>query len=212
VAPRARVTEGQLSWLLIFERPAAWEGAWAPLKDLHPMSDLGRLAELLRQKNDIDGAIAAIIGRPALIGHVGEFIAASVFGISLHLAATNVGCDGRFHAGSLAGRSVNVKWYGKHEGLLDLSLKSPPDFYLVLAGPRSGAVSSRGGTRPWLIRHVFLFEAKALHQALAARGVKLGTATSVAATLWQAAEVYPTARNATLRTTTAQREARALFQ
>jgi len=86
------------------------------------MPDLEELAHLLRQKNDVDGAIARLVGRPALIGHVGEFIAAHVFRIKLHGSATNTGSDGHFVSGELAGRSVNVKWYGKHEGIFDIAL------------------------------------------------------------------------------------------
>lgn len=176
------------------------------------MTSLDELAALVRQKNAVDGAIAALVGRPALIGHVGEFIAACVFGIDLHHAASKTGSDGHFNSGQLVGRSVNVKWYGKHEGLLDLALKATPHFYLVLTGPKSGAVSSRGGTRPWLIHYAFLFEAQALHRSLEARGVKLGAATSVVASLWDAAELYPTQSCRTLQLSAAQRDALALFR
>ena len=45
--------------------------------------------------------------------------------------------------------SVNVKWYLKREGVLDTTESAILDYYLVLAGPPSGAVSSKGTTRPW---------------------------------------------------------------
>ncbi len=175
------------------------------------MKDLGELARIIHQKNQVEDAIAKQIGRPALNGHVGEYIAARIFEIALHESAARAGSDGHFAAGSLSGRSVNVKWYGKHEGLLDISLKSTPEFYLVLTGPKAAASGSRGGTRPWLIRYVFLFEAAALHRSLAARGVKLGTAASVTAATWSAAEVYPAANAQLLPLRADQREALALF-
>ncbi len=71
-----------------------------------------RLAALIGTKNAADAAIAEMIGRPCQIGHVGEWIAAQVFDIELHPSAAVEASDGVFRAGSLAGRSVNVKWYG----------------------------------------------------------------------------------------------------
>jgi hypothetical protein len=41
---------------------------------------LERLAELVREKNEADLAIAQLIGRPCERGSIGEFVAASVFG------------------------------------------------------------------------------------------------------------------------------------
>ena len=41
------------------------------------MEPLQQLAELIRQRNRIDDAIADIIGRPAEKGHISEYIAAS---------------------------------------------------------------------------------------------------------------------------------------
>jgi hypothetical protein len=36
------------------------------------------------------------------------------------------------------------------------------DYYLVLTGPASAAMSSRGGRRPWCIEAVYLLDAKQL--------------------------------------------------
>jgi hypothetical protein len=58
-----------------------------------------RLAGLLSARNLIDGQIAGIIQRPALPGHIGEFIASLVFGIELASSATQAGHDGRFSDG-----------------------------------------------------------------------------------------------------------------
>lgn len=155
------------------------------------MDDLNRLASLVKQWNKLGAEIAAITQRPAIIGHVGEYIASRVFDLELPVSATTKGWDGRFRTGPLVGRTVNVKWYAKLEGVLDIRQDSLPEFFLVLTGPRSLAASSRGMTRPWLINHVFLFEASLLVQALAERGLKIGVATSVRREYWHAAEVYP---------------------
>lgn len=47
------------------------------------MDDVARLAELLKSRNAIDRDIAALIGRPAQIDHIGKYIAAAVFDITL---------------------------------------------------------------------------------------------------------------------------------
>ena len=152
---------------------------------------LSRLAELLGSRNEIDGEIARLIGRPAERGHIGEFIASHVFGIRLAESATNRAIDGWFDGGPLAGRSVNVKFYGRQEDGLDMSPSGTVDYYLVLTGSRSAAGSSRGASRPLTIEHVFLLEAESLHVELEARGVKLGIATSVRRSVWTTSEIYP---------------------
>ncbi len=126
---------------------------------------------------------------------MGEYIAANVFGIKLEESAAQRAIDGQFMDGPLAGRTVNIKWYGKMEGLLDITPNLLPDYYLVMAGPKSGAVSSRGTTRPWLISAVYLFDARRLVEMLNTRGVKIGVATSVAASMWEEAQIYPIQRN-----------------
>lgn len=148
---------------------------------------LHRLAELIRSRNGIDAEIAAVVGRPALAGHIGEFIAAAVFDIELHPSATHTGSDGVFRSGPLAGRTVNVKLYGYQEGILDVKAADPPAHYLVLTGEIRTAGSSRSGRRPLTIRHVYLFD----HAALIAVGVRPGTAASVRKSLWEAAEIWP---------------------
>ena len=143
------------------------------------MDDLTRVAQLIQTRNQVAKDIASLIGRPAIIGHVGEYIAAKIFYIALEVSATQKSIDGRFVDGLLQGRSVNIKWYAKREGLLDITPASLPDYYLVLAGPKALAASSRGGMRPWLIHSVHLFDAHALVGVLRRRGIKIGTATSV---------------------------------
>jgi hypothetical protein len=60
----------------------------------------------------------------------------------LEQSASQKGIDGRFAGGSLARKTVNIKWYGKMEGLLDVSPGNLPDFYLVMTGPKATASSS----------------------------------------------------------------------
>jgi hypothetical protein len=176
------------------------------------MPEIERLAELLQQRNQIDAGIARLIGRPALPGHVGEYIAASVFGIALHDSASAAASDGLFVDGPLAGKSVQVKLYGKDEGLLDLPREgaASADYTLVLAGPRSAAPSSKGSTRPLVITTVYLFQTAGLVTELRTIGVKIGIATSIRRHLWDAAEIYPK-RAGPLVLNDAQRGLLALF-
>jgi len=176
------------------------------------MSDLRQLAELVVARNKIAADIAVLIGRPAQLGHVGEYIAAQVFEIALESSAAHKGSDGRFLRGPLAGRSVNVKWSTKHDGLLDINPEALPDYYLALRGPKSGAVSSRGATHPWIITSVFVFDAQKLVEQLRERGIKPGIATSVAQLFWQAAEIYPTQHSQALILSDEQRALLALFR
>jgi hypothetical protein len=175
------------------------------------MDDLKRLGFLIRQRNEVEIEITRIIGRPAQIGHIGEYVAAKVFRIALSASAAEKGHDGRFEEGSQIDRTVNVKWYAKHEGMLDIEPRSLPDFYLVLTGPHELAGSSRGTSRPWLITSVFLFDAPRLVNELALAPVKVGIATSVRKHLWDAAELWPNQRNITLPLTDEQRRMLRLF-
>ncbi len=113
---------------------------------------IAKLADLIHTRNAVAEQITTLIDRPAEIGHVGEFIAAEVFDIALEESATNKGFDGRFRSGTLAGKTVDVKWYAKKEGLVDLRLEFLPDYYLVLTGPTAppslrGARAALGSSR-----------------------------------------------------------------
>lgn len=171
---------------------------------------LTALAGLLAARNDLDREIGRLIDRPMTAGHLGEFIASRVFGIELEQSASVRALDGRFGPGPLEGRTVNVKWYLKREGLLDLTPSDELDHYLVLTGPASAAASSRGHVRPWVIANVYLFNARALRQDLLARGRRVGVASSVRASEWAAAEAFPR-EHPLLPLTDAQRRALALF-
>lgn len=91
-----------------------------------------------------------------------------------------------------------MKWYLKREGMLDVTETPGLDYYLVLAGPTSGAVSSRGSLRPWCIAAVYLFDANKLLDEQRVRGVKIGVVSSVRAAQWHAAQIYPCAHNPAL--------------
>jgi len=173
--------------------------------------DLTRLAELVKRRNALECEITEIIARPASIGHIGEFIAARIFNISLEHSATAKGIDGRFNDGLLKGRSVNVKWYALREGLLDITPDFLPDYYLVLAGPRAPLMTSRGRTRPWTIDSVYIFNTSTLINQLNARGVKLGIACSVANSFWANAEVHPNQTSVELTLSPEQRQQLLLF-
>jgi hypothetical protein len=166
--------------------------------------DLSRLAKLIKQKNLIENEIASIIQRPAQVGHAGEFIASQIFDIKLMESAAHKAIDGYFRIGPLMGKNVNIKWYGYQEGLLDITPDALPDFYLVLTGPQKSAASSRGGTRPWVIHHIYLFDANELVASIQFRGTKIGTATSVLKEYWNNAEIYPNSQFGVLTITPEQ--------
>ena len=177
-----------------------------------PMSNLKQLASLLARRNAIDEKITALIGRPAISGHVGEWIAQEIFKVKLAKSANRKGFDGRFTGGPLAKKMVNVKWYGKRDGKLDINPDGVPDYYLVMTGPKAGAMTSRGQTRPWVITEVFLFDAPTLVEQFRMQKRRLGVAASVRQHEWEAARVYPKAAlGARLTLTDAQREALKLF-
>lgn len=157
--------------------------------------EIAGIADLLRRRNEIDGGIARITGRPMTSGHLGEWIAAQVFDITLEEAANAPAIDGRFRSGPLMGQTVNIKWYLKQEGLLDMTESAALDFYLVLTGPHAAAVSTRSSTRPWQIDAVYLFHAADLLEQQHARNIKIGVATSVLNSQWEDAEIFPVPRN-----------------
>lgn len=162
---------------------------------------LENLSELLTEMNSIGEKISEITQRPATIGHTGEYIAAEIFDIELEESANAKGFDGLFRSGTLAGKSVNVKWYGKLEYMLDINPDALPEYFLVMTGPKAKVLTSKGGIRPWLIDYVFLFNAAELMIELNARGVKIGIATSVRKHEFQDAEIYPNKRHMSYRMT-----------
>jgi hypothetical protein len=184
------------------------QGATLPIVD---EGSLARAASLLHERNAIDAELARLIQRPMASGHLGEWIASQVFDIELEASAVAAGIDGRFRSGPLQNRTVNIKWYLKREGLLDMTESTALDYYLVLTGPPSAAISSRGTVRPWYIEAVFLFDSQQLRSDQMRRGVKRGVASSVTKQQWTAAEVFPSSTNARLTITSQQAEQLKLF-
>lgn len=169
------------------------------------------LAGLIRTRNQVEDEIARIIQRPASIRRLGEFIAAAIFAIELARSASNKGHGVWFRSGPLAGKTVNVKWYARREGLLDIDAAALPDVYLVLAGPRPSAAYRQARTRSWIIQSVHVFDAPALVQELTVKGVRVGIAASVTAKWWNEAEVYPRSIRYDVVLTAEQRVALAFF-
>ena len=163
------------------------------------MESLLALSKLIRERNQVSKEITQIIGRPAQIGHVGEFIASKLFDIRLEHSAVAKGIDGVFQSGPLQGKSVNIKYYGKREGLLDINPGAIAEYYLVLTGPQTKVAHSRGESRLWSIDWVFLLDGQHLHTELQKRGVKIGIATSVTQEYWNECEVYPQPRSSILQ-------------
>ncbi|WP_433352132.1 hypothetical protein ACQPYV_17920 [Micromonospora saelicesensis] len=149
---------------------------------------LHQLAALLQARDDLDARIAALTGRSARPGDIGEFIAAQVFDIELAGMAVQAGYDGFFRSGPLAGRTVNVKTYGDVFTGIDIS-PHPCDFYLIFSGPpRSlGAVRHH----QWQISAAYLFDTPRLIETLASRGVKVGIATSIRRADLDGALIFP---------------------
>ena len=171
------------------------------------MDSLIQLADLIKRRNSLEREITALIGRPAQIGHIGEYIASRIFRIVLEESASHKSIDGHFSDEPLKGCTVNIKWYAMREGLLDITPGAPPDYYLVLAGPQSASMTSRGRVRPWTIEAVFLFDGKELE----AQGVGIGIASSVRQQFWEQAEIYPHRKSAKLMLSEVQREQLRLF-
>jgi hypothetical protein len=169
------------------------------------MKDILALANLLQERNRIDEQISKLIQRPATQGHIGEFIASQIFGIRLMESATNKAIDGHFMSGALAGRSVDVKFYGKQEGLLAVQEDEQPDYFLVLTGPCAAATSSKGKSRLCVIDHVYLFSGPTLAEDIRWREVAFGVAVSIPRRQWDEAEIYPVQTNKALILTESQK-------
>lgn len=168
------------------------------------MDKLRQLSELVSEFNDITARIAQLIGRPALSGNVGEFIVSELFDFALEARGNNHAWDGHFRSGALQNKTANIKVLGRREGILDLNASVLPDYYLVLAGPRLNS-SIRGlSSRPWCISSIHLIDAPAVHAALTSSGRRIGIASSIRVSEWDASEVYPINRSGLLVLTAEQ--------
>ena len=176
------------------------------------MTDLEKLANLLSDRNSIEKEIGSIIGRPAITGHIGEYIAADIFDIELSESASEKSLDGYFQSGHLVGSRVNIKYYTVRGRILDITPDSLPDYYLVMMGESIPRESSRGMVYPAKITSVHLFESVSLMGILKERGVKIGIATSVIQSLWECAEMYPRPKSSELTLSDRQVKKLALFR
>jgi len=175
------------------------------------MSNLPRLAELLKARNTVESNIATLIGLPVNIGSVGDYIASTIFGITHEEPTSHRVIYDRFSCGPLAGHTVDVQWHARREGDLSLKTDTPLDYYLIMTGPKAGVNTARSLVNPWVIESVFLFDARELLTALHERGVQIGSRTSVIAELWDRAEIYPHQHNKRLILSEEQRQLLALF-
>jgi len=108
-------------------------------------------------------------------------------------SGSHPGHDGVFEGDPLAGKTVNVKTYGRHESVLAIG-PHPCDYSLVMTGPPGQA-----RTLPWVIDSVFLFDQEQLLNTLRVRGVKISGATSVRKADWEAARIFPPHRDSPLQ-------------
>ena len=137
--------------------------------------------------------MAAIIGKPMEKGNFGEFVAVRIFDIHLNRKAVVKGYDGHFTVGeyrgvSLRGQKVEIKYYTKWNGDLDMKTGDPkPAFYLVITGPPKHEREAKGTPTPWAVESVFLFETEALERVVVPRKDPV----SIKKELWAAAEIYP---------------------
>lgn len=175
------------------------------------MSDLSRLAELVRARNTVESNIANLLGSSVNLNTVGEYIAATIFGITLIPSTQHGEFAGIFASQPLRGKTVDVQWFPRREGFLNLRIEPTPDYYLVLAGPKQESSTARALVNPWLISSVHLFNASELFNALRERGVQIGSHTSVINQLWERAEIFPIQHNTSLILTEEQRSCVRLF-
>lgn len=175
------------------------------------MTELEQLAKAIPHLNSASAHVASIIGRPAERGHIGEFIASRVFNIRLHTSATERGSDGFFIDGPHLGKNVNIKFYGKREGILDIRSDAVPDLFLVMTGPKSTSSSSSGSVRPICIEYVFLIPGNEAICSAESRNVMIREATSFPGSFWDEHEVYPASRSKELNLTQDQIRSLELF-
>ena len=154
------------------------------------MNSIGKLADLLKDRNKIDQQIAGIISRPAEKGHISEWIASKVFSIELNRNRNEKGYDGIFTEGSLKGKKVDIKYYTVNQHQIDLNPEISEDVYLlILTGPHRSA-SSENQYRQFCISDIYLFNERELCDKLKS-GVRVGKATSVKEGYWDRRKIYP---------------------
>lgn len=175
------------------------------------MPDLSRLAELLRARNTVESNIANLLKCEVDLNIVGEQIAASVFGIRFMPTSVPGQSVGTFTRESLTGKTVDVRWYLRREGFLNIHTDPAPDYTLALAGPKLDPSEARAFVNPWIITSAYLFHMPELLNTLRVRGVRIGPRVSVNSHLWEQAEIFPNSPNSTLVLSNEQRQLLQLF-
>ena len=177
------------------------------------MSNLKQLSSLLVRRNAIDEKITALIGRPAIRGHVGEWIAQEIFKVKAGKIRESEGLRRPVYRRSAGRTDGECEVVRQARGAARHQSSQRPGQYLVLTGPKAEATTSKGQTRPLVITEVFLFDASALVEQFKVQKRRLGVAASVRQHEWKTARVYPKAApGARLTLTDAQREALKLFR
>lgn len=175
------------------------------------MSDLSRLADLVRARNTVESNTANLLGTAVNLNTVGAYIAANIFGMRLLPSAQHNEFTGIFSTAPLSGKTVDVQWYPRREGSMHVHSDPPPDYYLILAGPKQESSTMRAFVNPWIIASVHLFDGHQLLNVVRERRVQIGPRTSVITQLWEQAEIFPTQRNPLLPLTPEQRQLLQLF-
>ncbi len=175
------------------------------------LDELSHLADLIGERNRVEREIVAITDRSAQLERVGEYIASIIFDLTLYPFRSEMGSDGYFNIGPLAGQSVDVKWYSREEYRVSVNVAALPDYYLVFSGPRVSTIVSRRAPHAWAISKVHLFQAKAFVDASLLNNAKANVGIVVARAHWDEAELYPNARNPFFSLTEAQRARLAMF-
>lgn len=175
------------------------------------MSNLSHLAELVRARNAVESNIANLLGSAVNLDTVGEFIAANVCGIRLIPSVQHNEFAGIFTNAALMGKTVDIRWYTRREGFLNVHTDPTPDYTLVLAGPKLDQNEARALVNPWIITSVYLFHTQELLHTLRTRSVRVGPRVSVNSQLWEQAEIFPTPRNHLFVLTTEQHQLLQLF-
>src|SRR5258708_17280287 len=130
------------------------------------MPDLPRLADLLRARNTVESNIANLLGSGVNLNTVGVYIAATIFGITLLPFTRSSEFTGTFASQPLSGKTVDVQWYPRREGFMNVRAEASPDYYLVFAGPKQESSTARALVNPCLVSSLHLFETQDLPSAL----------------------------------------------
>ena len=108
---------------------------------------LAQAAALLRERNAIDVELAGLIHRLMTSGHLGGGLPRRSLTSNSEHQLLRQALMAVSRSGPLSGRTVNIKWSLKREGLLDMTESVALDYYLVLTGPPSPYRRQMGAVR-----------------------------------------------------------------